>query len=120
MNSFQMFDTQEDWDDAVKSTSTQLQVNTGNDDLASFGTQLIYNRIKEHPECYAEFGVYWFAVKAVLRDYGYYFGETDDEEMRLAYTGKTPAHTLVAAERFKDYYRQNYFQGTLKIGRAHV
>lgn len=115
MKSFQMFETQEEWDNEVDSTATRLKANGGGDDLAAFGAKLLYERILQRPTCYAEFGVYWFAVKAVLAEYGYHFGETDDEEMRLAYTGKTAAHTLIAAERFKDYYCSHYFQGTLNF-----
>lgn len=107
-----MFDTQKDWDDEVERISGSLKANTGETDLAAFGAKLIAERIRDNPHCYAEFGVYWFAVKDVLHQHGYHFGDTMDDEMRDEYRGKTDAHTLVAAEKFKDFYRQTFFQNT--------
>lgn len=115
LNSFRMFDSQDDWDLEVKNTADGLERNTGKSDLAAFGAQLIADRIKQYPYSYTEFGVYWFAVKDLLNRHGYDFGDNTDEEMLAEYRGKTDAHTLVAAERFKTFYRQNYFQGTVKF-----
>lgn len=113
LKSFRMFENQEDWDNEVARISSLLQKNTGETDLVAFGAKLIANRVKEKPYCYAEFGVYWFAVKDVLHRYGYYFGEAMDEEMLHEYRGRTDAHTIVAAEAFKDFYRKVYFRNTI-------
>lgn len=111
MKSFQMFDTQEAWDKEVAETQAALDKKKYGQ-LPEFGSRILYERILDYPECYAEFGVYWFAVKDVLRRHGYDFGDVDDAEMREAYRGKTDGHTLVAAEEFKKMYRKTYFAGT--------
>ena len=111
MKSFQMFETQEAWDQEVAETQAALDKKKYGA-LPEFGSRTLYERILDYPECYAEFGVYWFAVKDVLRRHGYDFGDVDDAEMREAYRGKTDGHTLVAAEAFKKMYRQTYFAGT--------
>lgn len=115
-NSMKVFETQEEWDEAVAQMQAALKRNTGNDNLAEFAAKIIYERIQEHPYAYSEFGFYWFAVKDVLYRHGYYFGDTTDEEIREEFRGISDAHTVVAAERFKDMYRQTYFQGTLQFG----
>ncbi len=112
LESYRMFETQEEWDNAVAETQAKLKQNTGFSNLAEFGAKLIFERVRDNPHCYAEFGVYWFAVKDLLNRHGYYFGDTMDEEMREEYRGKTDEHTLLAAEKFKDFYRQTYFKNT--------
>lgn len=106
-----MFDTQEAWDKEVAETQEALDKKKYGP-LPEFGSRTIYSRILDYPECYAEFGVYWFAVKDVLRRHGYDFGDVDDAEMREAYRGKTDGHTLIAAEEFKKMYRKTYYAGT--------
>lgn len=106
-----MFDTQEAWDKEVAETQEALDKKKYGP-LPEFGSRTIYERILDYPECYAEFGVYWFAVKDVLRRHGYDFGDVDDAEMREAYRGKTDGHTLIAAEEFKKMYRKTYYAST--------
>lgn len=112
LKSFRMFATQAEWDEEVARISGSLKQNTGETDLATFGAKLIAERVRDNPHCYAEFGVYWFAVKDVLARHGYDLGETMDETMRDEYRGTTDAHTIVAAEKFKDEYRKTYFKHT--------
>ncbi|UOO81237.1 hypothetical protein LVJ83_09690 [Uruburuella testudinis] len=112
LKSFRMFESQEDWDAQTADTQEKLKQNSGFSDLAAFGAKLLFDRITERPEAYAEFGVYWFAVKDVMARHGYHFGDTMDEEMLAEYRGKTDVHTLIAAEKFKEFYRENYFENT--------
>ena len=112
LKSFRIFPNQQAWDDKTEWYQKTLNKNGGGDDFVAFGSTVIYQRVIERPECYAEFGVYWFAVKDVLARQGYVFGDTVDEEMLAEYRGKTDAHTLVAADLFKDFYRNTYFTGT--------
>lgn len=117
LKSFRMFINQEAWDEETAHSNAMLTKNTKGSytDCGEYGAKIIAERLEEYPDCYMEFGVYWFAVKDVLNRHGYYYGDTDDEEMRLEYQGKTDAHTLVAAERFKDMYRKTYFIGTTRF-----
>lgn len=114
LKSFRMFETQEEWDAEVAKTEAGLRknLNDPNADLAEHGARIIKARFAENSTHYLEFGVYWFAVKQVIQKY--YpdaFGDYFNEEMVQEYSGKTDAHTLVAAEKFKEMYRQTYFQG---------
>lgn len=114
LKSFRMFETQEEWDNEVAKFQAGLRknLNDPNADLAEHGARIIKARFADNMTHYLEFGVYWFAVKKVIQKY--YpdaFGDYFDEEMVKEYSGKTDAHTLVAAERFKDFYRETYFQG---------
>lgn len=113
LKSFRMFRNQKAWDNAVEKTKQKLEKNTGHTNLAAFGSKIIAERIMQRPISYAEFGVYWFAVKDVLARHGYHFGADNDYEMLIEYRGISDEHTLVAAERFKDMYRQTYFQGNI-------
>ncbi|MDO4878684.1 MAG: hypothetical protein Q3966_05235, partial [Neisseria sp.] len=107
LNSFRMFASNQDWDAAVQDTKNALYRNRRNSDLGAYAAEVIAERLLANRRQYLEFGPYWFAVKDALAHYGYRFGDFDDETMREEYRGRTHEHTFVAAERFKDFYR-NY------------
>ena len=74
--------------------------------------RVIGMRMVSHPEQHVEFGPYWWAVKQVLNDAGYSFGERGNPMVAAEYVGASPAETLVMAEAFKDLYRASYIVGT--------
>lgn len=73
--------------------------------------RIIGERLRQHPECYVEFGPYWWSVKAALNAAGYSLGERGDPMVAAEYRGATPTETLVLAEAFKDVYRASYVVG---------
>ena len=74
--------------------------------------RVIGERLRKHPECYVEFGPYWWAVKAALNAAGYNLGDRGDPLVAAEYRGATATETLVLAEAFKDVYRASYIAGT--------
>lgn len=112
LKSFKMYESQEEWDADVEATQKKLYENTRRSNLAAFAADIIAERLGKNRYHYLEFGVYWYALKEALAAHGYVIGDETDEEMRDAYKGKTHAHTFVAAEAFKTFYRKHYFQGT--------
>ena len=116
LKSYRFFKTQEDWDNEVAQTAAKLKQNTGKSDLGAFALEVVANRLKKYPYAYQEFGVYWWAVKQELIEANYSFNADNvDAEMVVEYRGKTPAHTIVAAEKFSAMYRQTYFKGNKKF-----
>lgn len=111
LKSFRMFENQEILNQRVEEIKATLK-SKGVDDLVKFGAELIFERIRDKPYCYAEFGVYWFAIKDILKRHGYDLGDSDDELMREEYKGVSDAHTIVEAEEFKDFYRSHFFRNT--------
>lgn len=78
-----------------------------------FAAKTIAERLRKRPDCYVEFGPYWWSVKQALRSLGFDLGANDDPMIRAEYAGTWPAYTcLVAGESFKDMYRQNFLGGT--------
>lgn len=73
--------------------------------------RVIAARLRARPLAYLEFGPYWWAVKAVLIEAGYDFGDDGDALVAAEYRGADLAETLVAAELFKDMRRATYFVG---------
>ncbi len=74
--------------------------------------RVIGERMRAHPARYVEFGPYWWAVKAALRDAGYALGDLGDPLVLAEYRGAGAAETLVMAEAFKDLYRATWVVGT--------
>lgn len=73
--------------------------------------RVIAARLRARPQDYVQFGPYWWAVKAVLAEAGYDFGDDGDALVAAEYRGADLADTLVAAELFKDMHRATYFVG---------
>lgn len=88
-----------------------LQQNRGTADFAGFGLALVARRLAKAPQCYREFGPYWWAVKAALKEAGFEFGDAGEPLVAAAYCGATVEETLVMAEEFKDEYLRTQFLG---------
>jgi hypothetical protein len=71
-----------------------------------------FGRINMMPLTYLEFGPYWWAVKAILRDMGYKVGLSTDPLQEKLYTLNTPLMTLFAGYNVADFNRENFMYGT--------
>ena len=66
---------------------------------------------------YLKFGPYWWALKAVLSNNGYYYGDSMDGLVAAAYSVKDDLGnideqlTIAAAFAFRDHYLETYFIG---------
>lgn len=98
--------------EAAVSTAASLAQTQPGEDPAIFAAQIIAERLRDDPMRYLEYGPYWWAVKAALRERGFDFGPADDDQVRIEYGGRFPAYTsIVAGEQFRDYYLQHFFAG---------
>ncbi len=61
---------------------------------------------------YLQYGMYWWAVKRVLLDNGFFKDDNIDESVASVYRGESDLKTLILAYEFADYYNGNFYQGT--------
>ena len=85
-----------------KTTATKkaLAVNMPNADFTEFAAGVFYERLQKDIQRYRVYGVYWWALKDVLRRQGYDVGDVTDVDMAGWYKGATDEETLVAADLF--------------------
>lgn len=69
-------------------------------DFTEFAAGVIYERLKTNIQRYRVYGPYWWALKDVLRKYGYNVGSETDEDITATYRGSNDAETIVAADTF--------------------
>lgn len=96
----------------VEDKRQALETNTGRTDFTSFACQVIADRLRSKPEQYIQYGVYWWSLKAVLAQNGYFFGDEQDQMIQEIYHHDDNDFVIVAAEDFKDKYRNTWFKGT--------
>lgn len=77
-----------------------LAKNQPNADFVEYASSVIYDRLKKNILHYRQYGMYWWALKDVLRRQDYNVGDETDERIMQAYKGKDDAETLVAADMF--------------------
>lgn len=103
--------SQAELDSLVSDYASRLKSQQGFSDFPAYAAKRIFVELQKDPKRYLEFGVYWFALKKALLEYGYNFGDYTDSVMADEYSGKTASHTFVAAYKFSEFYLQNYFVG---------
>ena len=54
----------------------------------------------------------------MLAKHGYLFGVENDQEIQQAYQHEKDDYTIVAADNFKDEYRNKWFKGTREFDLA--
>jgi len=87
--------------------------NTGRKDWGEFMAQVMAWRLSYNPLRYKDYGPYWWAIKPILRQYGYAVGEqTDNSVIKEIYCGEHDEATLLMAELFREDYLQTQFVGT--------
>ena len=63
---------------------------------------------------YTDYGPYWYALKAVLRDYGQDFGDETDADIVDNYAGDNDFETVIAADMFRDFNLVSNPVGTIQ------
>lgn len=88
---------------------SELRANKGNDvDFIKFACGVIDRRLKKDPKRYLDYGVYWWALKDVLKQNGFDYGDERNELYSREYDGYgSQALTIVAAEQFSEEYLAN-------------
>ena len=92
----------EDLDAEYQQKSANVQATRGERNFEAFAAKVLYERVTDHPIRHLEFGVYWYAVKQVLRENGYNLGDATDKAMVEQYKidgEHGNALTLIAAAR---------------------
>lgn len=89
-----------------------LKANTGKSDLLGYGLGVVSRRLQRDPARYTDYGPYWWALKALLRDGGYSVGDSDDTLVRSGYAGDSPVLTLVMADMMRDTLLESTSVGT--------
>lgn len=84
-----------------------------NDLNTSFETILasVHSRVKSMPLAYLEFGMYWWALKAVMNANGYNYGNESFPLLENQYGMSSPLLTVYAAYKFAEESRNNNFYG---------
>jgi len=86
---------------------------TGRKDWGEFMAQVIAWRLSCDPLRYKDYGPYWWAIKPILRQYGYAVGEHEDNAaIGQTYCGEHDEATLLMADLFREDYLQSQFIGS--------
>lgn len=102
--------------DAIEGVAAQaaanLKANRGFSDFEGFAITVIHNRLQKEPGRYLDYGMYWAALKEVLRKHGYDYGDPVFPMLREVYCGKTDINTIVMADEFRKFYLATWAVGT--------
>lgn len=78
-----------------------------------FAAETIGARVQAKPRTYLQYGPYWWAVKAAMREQGLDLGPADDPALRWEYGGDLPGYSrFIAGEQFRDFYNATFLAGT--------
>ena len=86
--------------DKTAEAQANLADNQPNADFVEFAAGVIYQRLKKNIRHYRQYGVYWWALKDVLRRQDYNVGDETDKSIERIYRGADDAQTIVAADMF--------------------
>lgn len=86
-----------------------LKANTGKSDLLGYGLAVVARRLEKDARRYRDYGVYWWALKSLLRNAGLLVGDQTDPLIEREYKGATALETLVAADEFRSQYLATFF-----------
>ena len=103
---------EDDLQKRLDGTLERLKKNAGDVEFVPFACKIIAGNLQNKPIRYIEYGVYWWAVKALLAEHGFHFGKQTDIELVEAYRLERDDYMIMAAETFKDDYRATFFRGT--------
>ena len=88
----------------VAERAANLRANRGFSNLLRFGLGVVADRLRVDVLRYRDYGPYWFALKAIMNDAGYNFGNQSDPLITKEYKGDTDVETLIAADEFRTEY----------------
>lgn len=93
-----------------KAQATLKEV-TGRTDFVKHACEIIQERLKKDPKCYLAYGPYWWALKQILNANGANIGSMMDSGIAKEYRGETDEETIMMAEKFREDYYQQFFDG---------
>lgn len=77
-----------------------LKANKPDASFTEFAAGILYERLKTNIQRYRVYGMYWWALKDVLRRQGYNVGDETDDEIMDVYKGANDDETMIAADLF--------------------
>lgn len=105
--------------DAIGEVAAQaaanLKANRGFSNFEGFAVGVINSRLQKAPLRYRDYGMYWPALKEVLRKHGFDYGDPVFPVLREVYEGKTDILTVVMADEFRKYYLATWAVGTAEF-----
>lgn len=101
--------------EAADLTAANLKANRGYSDFEGFAIGVIKRRLDKDPSRYRDYGMYWGALKEVLRKHGHDYGDPVFPLVTEAYKGKTDILTIVMAEEFRKIYLATWLVGTCQF-----
>lgn len=97
----------------VAEKAAGLKRNRNLSDLLGFGVGVVNDRLKKDSRRYRDYGPYWPALKAILRERGYDWGSNSADPLVAAeYCGDTQVETLIMADEFRTQYLATQFVGS--------
>lgn len=99
-------------DEVAALAAASLKANRGFSNFESFAAGVIERRLAKDPARYLDYGMYWAALKEVLRKHGYDFGSPVYPLIREVYCGDSDLQTIVMADEFRKDYLATQFVGT--------
>lgn len=101
-----------DVDQEVENARKNLKANLGLSDIRSYALAIINRRLLKDPKRYLDYGMYWGALKEVLRKSGYEWGDPITSPLTAVYVGETDLQTIIMADAFRNMYLNNFAIGT--------
>lgn len=98
--------------DKVQQSKDNLLKNKGETDLEGYAVGVISRRLKSNFMRYRDYGMYWPALKEVMRKHGYDYGEPYLPELAAVYCGADDLQTVVMSDEFRNYYLENFIIGS--------
>ncbi len=99
-------------DEVAANAAASLKANKGFSNLEAFAAGVIQRRLAKDPARYLDYGVYWPALKEVLRKHGFDCGAPVYPLLSAAYQGDTDLQTVIMADQFRADYLATQFVGT--------
>ena len=92
--------------------AANLKANRGFSNFESFAVSVIARRLEKDPLRYRDYGMYWPALKEVMRKHDFDSGEPVYPMLRELYKGKNDLLTVVSADEFRKFYLATWAVGT--------
>lgn len=103
---------EEDVTDLANQSALSLKQNRGFSDFEGFAASVIRDRLTKDPKRYLDYGVYWPALKEVLRKHGCDYGPAVFPMLRQVYSSENDTNTIVMADEFRKFYLATFAIGT--------
>ncbi|ENV00350.1 hypothetical protein [Acinetobacter variabilis] len=99
-------------DEVAANAAASLKANRGFSNFEGFAAGVIQRRLEKDPARYLDYGVYWPALKEVLRKHDFDCGSPVYPLLAEVYRGDTDLQTIVMADEFRKDYLATQFVGT--------